>query len=74
MSVPEQLVDLGCDAAFWDVLPKGGVAGARICSAKRFVREGKEEMARNRIATMREIAQLVEDGTEPGNSEAWRQA
>mmetsp|Transcript_21813 Transcript_21813/g.25978 ORF Transcript_21813/g.25978 Transcript_21813/m.25978 type:complete len:154 (-) Transcript_21813:394-855(-) len=63
-AMPEQLSEWGCDATLWDGMPPGSHR-----DLERYVREGLEELARNRIATMREIVVFVDD--DPGS--AWEQ-
>ena len=67
---PEQvLAGWGCDAAFMVGLP----FGARK-DLTRFATTGNEEMAKNRIATMKEVAAIAYKGMEPGTvweKEAW---
>eukprot|EP00548_Thalassiothrix_antarctica_P007863 CAMPEP_0194136884 /NCGR_PEP_ID=MMETSP0152-20130528/6833_1 /TAXON_ID=1049557 /ORGANISM="Thalassiothrix antarctica, Strain L6-D1" /LENGTH=143 /DNA_ID=CAMNT_0038833687 /DNA_START=236 /DNA_END=667 /DNA_ORIENTATION=- len=57
--MPEQLSDWGCDKALWDAVPHGAKRDLR-----RYLRTGKEDLARNRMATMREIGTFVK--AEPG--------
>ena len=54
-AMPEQLADWGCDAALWEALPKG-------CKRdlERYARDGVEDLARNRVATMREVLAFVD--------------
>jgi len=56
--MPVELAEF-CDTELWDMLPLGSHR-----DLKRFALTGKEELSRDRIATMREILQFV--GTEPG--------
>jgi len=62
--MPEQLAILGCDAALWDFLPWGAHRDLR-----RFVSTGKEDLARRRFATLREIVQFAD-----GPGVTWDQA
>ena len=61
--MPEQLADWGCDAKLWEGMPPG----ARR-DLGRFVRDGKEDVARKRITTMREIAEFTA-ACEPGTTD-----
>jgi len=57
-NMPEELGEF-CDTELWDMFPPGAHR-----DLKRFSLTGKEELSRDRIATMREILQFVD--TEPG--------
>ena len=63
VDMPEQLSDWECDATLWNRLPPG----ARR-DLTRFALSGKEELARRRITTMREIAGIAQE-LEP--SDTW---
>ena len=65
-AVPEELVAWGCDAALWNRMPAGCHRDLR-----RFARDSIEDLARNRIATMREISGIAH-GIEP--SAMWERA
>jgi len=56
-AMPEELSEWGCDTKLWDGMPPGSHR-----DLERFVRNGLEELARNRIATLREIVEFVDDG------------
>jgi len=62
--IPEQISEWGCDVKLWDVMPRGGRR-----DLERYARDGKEELARSRIVTLREVAALADD-TGLGESEA----
>ena len=65
-TMPDQMAKWGCDATFWERIPKGARKDIR-----RYARDGKEDLARARIATMREIAAFA-DTLEP--TATWSQA
>ena len=65
-TMPDQVAKWGCDATFWERIPKGARKDIR-----RYARDGKEDLARARIATMREIAAFA-DTLEP--TATWSQA
>ena len=52
--LPDQLADWGCDTTLWNVLPPGACR-----DLTRYSLTGKEEMARRRVNTMREIAEVA---------------
>lgn len=61
--MPERLSEWGCDSTLWDGMPPGS-----HMDLERYVLTEKEELAKNRIATLRDIISFVErvDGVEPG--------
>lgn len=61
--MPDGLAEWGCDATLWDGMPPGSRR-----DLERFVATDKEEMARNRIETMRRIVEYGEPGA------IWEQA
>lgn len=54
--MPEQLAEWGMESALWNLIPKGAIRDLR-----RFALDDKEEMGRNRIATMKEIAAVLDE-------------
>eukprot|EP00587_Corethron_hystrix_P011770 CAMPEP_0113323072 /NCGR_PEP_ID=MMETSP0010_2-20120614/16040_1 /TAXON_ID=216773 ORGANISM="Corethron hystrix, Strain 308" /NCGR_SAMPLE_ID=MMETSP0010_2 /ASSEMBLY_ACC=CAM_ASM_000155 /LENGTH=116 /DNA_ID=CAMNT_0000181807 /DNA_START=104 /DNA_END=454 /DNA_ORIENTATION=+ /assembly_acc=CAM_ASM_000155 len=54
--MPEQMSELGCDNVLWDSIPMGAQR-----DIKRFLGTGKEDLARRRIATMKEILQFADE-------------
>ena len=50
IDMPEQLEQWGCDEVLWNRIPKGAVR-----DMARFAEEGKEDLAKARMSTMREI-------------------
>merc|ERR1719506_1174536 len=54
-SAPEGLAAWGCDDMLWAQMPLGAKR-----ELTRFARDGKEELARNRLQTMREVVGFVD--------------
>ena len=54
--MPDALADWGCDAELWKMIPFGSNR-----DLERYARTGKEELGRNRIATLREISTFLDD-------------
>ena len=66
-SMPEELADwAGCDDTTWEEFPPGGRK-----DLLRFVKHGKQELATNRIATLKEILQFVHDKGTGGPGDPW---
>ena len=60
MEMPEALPDMGCDIELWNKMPPGAQR-----DLGRFCRTGKDDLARNRVETMKDILPFVktpEDG------------
>ena len=71
LAMPEQLTEWGCDAELWNGLPLDAHR-----DLARFAATSNEEFARNRIATMREIADIAYT-SKPGaawDKAAWEKA
>ena len=64
--MPEALADWGCDAGIWKLMPPG----ARR-DLTRFGLTGAEELGRNRITTMKEIAAIAYNGQDTWEKEVW---
>jgi len=67
--MPPPLSEWGCDAALWKRLPLGACR-----DLTRFAGSGEEELARRRLATMREILEMSKEPSGTWQKETWDEA